>query len=55
MNKLKLELDALAVESFDIDLADDERGTVEALSGRTRRSCPRTVCCDDTITCAEPV
>jgi hypothetical protein len=54
MEKLKLDLDELAVESFATDAADAGEGTVLAHQGMTRgHSCQRTGCCPETWdTCA---
>ena len=43
MRKLKLNVDALAVESFDTPPAGGERGTVEALSFLTAEASPNAV------------
>lgn len=54
MEKLKLDLDELAVESFATDAPDAGEGTVLAHQGMTRgHSCQRTGCCPETWdTCA---
>lgn len=51
MKKLTLDIDALAVESFDADAARGERGTVEAHQIRTPLcsaidACPTRATCD---------
>ena len=58
MKKIALNLDALAVESFEIAGMEDERGTVMANQGTlnvqcyTRvGSCHRTACCPETTIC----
>jgi hypothetical protein len=58
MEKLKLDLDGLAVESFATDVVDEGEGTVLAHQQGTRtidhgHSCQRTPCCPDTfqVTC----
>jgi hypothetical protein len=52
MNKLKLDVDELNVESFDIRVDDMERGTVEALNETATcgESCPNT-CVSCVATC----
>jgi hypothetical protein len=55
MSKLKLELDELAVESFDTLPADDaRRGTVEAFASVGDSTCRQAICYYDTYapTCA---
>lgn len=52
MNKLKLDVDQLAVESFALTTGDAQRGTVEAHS----HLCPPTTICIETYqpaTCAQ--
>lgn len=58
MQKIALNLDALAVESFEIDGAELERGTVMANQGTLNEqcytrvgSCYRTACCPETTVC----
>jgi hypothetical protein len=58
MQKIALDLDALAVESFEIAGAEDDRGTVMANQGTLNAqcyskvgSCNRTACCPDTTVC----
>lgn len=54
MNKLKLHLDALAVESFDTCAADRDKGTVvgeELCTCQTVCTCPGCPSCD--ATCAQ--
>jgi hypothetical protein len=58
MNKLKLRLDELAVESFDTTRLSDDKGTVfgEQCSCQTVCSCPGCPTCDATCaqTCDDP-
>jgi hypothetical protein len=59
MKKIELNLDALAVESFEVDGGEmQERGTVMANQGTLNEqcyskvgSCLRTACCPDTTVC----
>ena len=58
MNKIALDLDALAVESFEIDGGEQERGTVMANQGTLNQqcytrvgSCNRTECGPATTIC----
>lgn len=58
MKKIALNLDALAVESFEIDGAEQDRGTVLANQGTLNvhcytnvGSCNRTACCPATTIC----
>jgi hypothetical protein len=58
MKKIALNLDALAVESFQIDGGEMERGTVMANQGTLNEncyskvgSCLRTACCPETTVC----
>ncbi len=58
MKKIALNLDALAVESFEIDGGEQERGTVMANQGTLNEncyskvgSCLRTACCPETEVC----
>jgi hypothetical protein len=58
MNKISLNLDALSVESFEIDGAEQDRGTVMANQGTLNQqcytrvgSCYRTACCPETTLC----
>jgi hypothetical protein len=58
MKKIALDLDVLAVESFEIDGGEQERGTVMANQGTLNDhcysnvgSCNRTACCPATTVC----
>jgi hypothetical protein len=58
MQKIALNLDALAVESFEIDGGEQDRGTVMANQGTLNDqcyskvgSCLRTACCPETTVC----
>lgn len=58
MKKIELNLDALSVESFEIDGAGQDRGTVLANQGTVNvhcytnvGSCNRTECCPATTIC----
>jgi hypothetical protein len=58
MKKIALNLDALAVDSFETDGAAEDRGTVMANQGTLNEqcyskvgSCNRTACCPDTTVC----
>jgi hypothetical protein len=58
MKKIALDLDALAVESFEIDGGEEQRGTVMANQGTLNvhcysrvGSCNRTACCPETTIC----
>lgn len=58
MQKIALNLDTLAVESFEIAGAEQERGTVMANQGTLNQqcytrvgSCYRTACCPETTVC----
>ena len=58
MKKIALNLDALAVESFEIDGVEQDRGTVMANQGTLNQqcytkvgSCYRTACCPETTLC----
>ena len=58
MKKIELNLDVLAVESFETDGAAQERGTVMANQGTLNvhcysqvGSCNRTACCPETTIC----
>lgn len=55
MRKLRLELDALRVESFETAAAGKEPGTVHAHAPPTRRSCDESCggTCPDDGTCME--
>jgi hypothetical protein len=60
MQKIALNLDALAVESFEIDGAEEDRGTVMANQGTLNvhcyskvGSCNRTACCPETTFCPD--
>jgi hypothetical protein len=58
MKKIALDLNVLAVESFETDGAAQERGTVMANQGTLNvhcysqvGSCARTACCPETTLC----
>ncbi|HYR08929.1 MAG TPA: hypothetical protein VEQ60_14205 [Longimicrobium sp.] len=58
MQKIALNLDTLAVESFEIAGAEEDRGTVMANQGTLNQqcytrvgSCYRTACCPETTLC----
>jgi hypothetical protein len=58
MKKIALNLDVLAVESFEIDTMEQDRGTVMANQGTLNDqcytrvgSCYRTACCPETTLC----
>ncbi len=58
MNKIALNLDALSVESFEIEGGEQDRGTVMANQGTLNEncytkvgSCLRTACCPETTVC----
>lgn len=58
MKKVALNLDVLAVESFEIDTMEQDRGTVMANQGTLNAqcytrvgSCYRTACCPETTVC----
>jgi hypothetical protein len=52
VNKLKLHLDELAVESFDTSGVDKEEGTVMAEQCSCNGTCPVTACATCPNTCA---
>lgn len=53
MKKIRLNADALRVESFEMDAAAGEQGTVHAYGGASGQSCPYQ-CTLDEPTCNGP-
>jgi hypothetical protein len=52
--KIRLNPDALRVESFDVDVSNDARGTVHAHDAASGQSCPY-ACTLDEPTCKGPL